>query len=108
MASEFYLNTPTAQLAPLGLIGMMGGIFMAWKIKRFEPFMRRWFLHRPVIFTTSARREWANCVTMFTSTVRRQFYKLQNTYFAIFRSLINHLRTSVLTLSPSSHSVLPR
>nr|KIR88572.1 rhomboid-like protein [Cryptococcus tetragattii IND107] len=74
MASEFYLNTPTAQLAPLGLIGMMGGIFMAWKIKRFEPFMRRWFLHRPVIFTTSARREWANCVTMFTSTISHQSF----------------------------------
>ncbi|WWD19890.1 hypothetical protein CI109_104359 [Kwoniella shandongensis] len=72
VGSEFYLNTPSAQLAPLGLIGFMGTVFLAWKVKRWEPFMRKWWLHRPVLFTPSRSREWANCVTLFTSTLSHQ------------------------------------
>ncbi|ODO05509.1 hypothetical protein I350_04560 [Cryptococcus amylolentus CBS 6273] len=72
--SEFYLNSPPAQLAPLALIGGMGTIFLAWKVPRAEKFMRKWFLHRPVIYTASAKREWANCVTLFTSTISHQSF----------------------------------
>ncbi|KAK8853462.1 hypothetical protein IAR55_004169 [Kwoniella newhampshirensis] len=72
VSSEFYLNTPSSQLAPLGLIGFMGTVFLAWKVKRWEPWMRKWWLHRPVLFTPSTRREWANCVTLVTSTLSHQ------------------------------------
>ncbi|WVQ83707.1 hypothetical protein IAT38_005851 [Cryptococcus sp. DSM 104549] len=72
VTTEFYLNAPAAQSTPLGLIGVMGTVFLAWKIRRIEPFMRKWWLHRPVLFTSSKRKEWANCVTLFTSTLSHQ------------------------------------
>lgn len=68
-AKEYVLNTPPAQVIPMQVVGGMGVIFLAWRVGRWEPFMRKWFLHRPVIFAGGARREWANCVTMFTSIV---------------------------------------
>ena len=46
--SETYLHTPPAQLACLGIIGFNGLVFLAWRIPRFEPFMRRYFMHWPV------------------------------------------------------------
>lgn len=67
---EYLLNTPPAQLAPMGLIGVMGTVFLAWRVKRWEPFMRKWWLHRPVILGGGPVKEWQNSVTLFTSTVR--------------------------------------
>ncbi|WVO17103.1 hypothetical protein L204_104792 [Cryptococcus depauperatus] len=85
LASEFLLNTPAAQLAPLELIAGMGGIFLAWKVRRLEPFMKKWFLHRPVIFTHSTKLAWANCVTLLTSTVSHQsFAHFAFNSFALF------------------------
>ncbi|WVR09662.1 hypothetical protein IAU60_006737 [Kwoniella sp. DSM 27419] len=71
LVSEFQLNSPPAQLAPLSLIAGMGSIFLLWKVRRLEPFMRRWWLHRPVVFGR-AKDEWKNCITMFTSTLSHQ------------------------------------
>jgi len=69
VGQEYFLNTPPAHLAPVGLIGVMGTVFLAWKVKRWEPFMRKWWLHRPVILGSGAARQWQNSVTLFTSTV---------------------------------------
>lgn len=69
VGQEYFLNTPPAHLAPVGLIGVMGTVFLAWKVKRWEPFMRKWWLHRPVILGSGAVRQWQNSVTLFTSTV---------------------------------------
>jgi hypothetical protein len=69
VGQEYFLNTPPAHLAPVGLIGVMGTVFLAWKIKRWEPFMRKWWLHRPVVLGAGAARQWQNSVTLFTSTV---------------------------------------
>lgn len=46
--SETYLHTPPAQLVCLGIIGFNGLVFLAWRIPRFEPLMRRYFMHWPV------------------------------------------------------------
>jgi len=73
VAQEYFLNTPPAHLAPVGLIGVMGTVFLAWKVKRWEPFMRKWWLHRPVILGSGAVRQWQNSVTLFTSTVSRPY-----------------------------------
>lgn len=70
VGQEYFLNTPPAHLAPVGLIGVMGTVFLAWKVKRWEPFMRKWWLHRPVILGSGAVRQWQNSITLFTSTVR--------------------------------------
>ncbi|KAL7424497.1 hypothetical protein Q5752_000181 [Cryptotrichosporon argae] len=72
LTSEYLLNTPAAQLAPAGLIAGMGAVFLAWRVPRWEPFMRTWFLHRPVVFTRGM--EWRNCVTLFTSTISHQSF----------------------------------
>jgi rhomboid-like protein len=69
-SKEYLLNSHPASTVPVQLAVGMGTVFLAWKVRRWEPFMRKWFLHRPVIFTSSVRAEWTNCVTMFTSTVR--------------------------------------
>lgn len=45
--SEYYLNTPPSQLACLGIIGLNGLIFLAWRIPAIEPLMRTWFMHWP-------------------------------------------------------------
>jgi rhomboid-like protein len=71
-AKEYTLNTPAAQLAPVGLVGIMGIVFLAWKVPRLEPFMRKWWLHRPVVLGGRVR-EWQNCVTLFTSIVRLRY-----------------------------------
>lgn len=69
VGQEYMLNTPPAQLAPMALVGLMGTVFLAWRVKRWEPFMRKWWLHRPVILGGGAVKEWQNSVTLFTSTV---------------------------------------
>ena len=68
--TEWQLNTPPSQLVPMEIAGGMGLIFLAWKVRRWEPFMRKWFLHRPVILGGGPKKEWANTVTLFTSIVR--------------------------------------
>jgi rhomboid-like protein len=52
----------------MGLVGAMGVVFLAWRIPRLEPVMRKWFLHRPVVLGGRIR-EWQNSVTLFTSVV---------------------------------------
>jgi len=74
VGQEYFLNTPPAHLAPVGLIGVMGTVFLAWKVKRWEPFMRKWWLHRPVILGSGAVRQWQNSVTLFTSTVSTTYW----------------------------------
>ena len=69
LAEEYVLNTPPAQLAPTLLLPYLGGVFIAWRLRRLEPFMRKWFLHRPVVFS-APRQKWQETVTLFTSTVR--------------------------------------
>ncbi|OCF30911.1 rhomboid-like protein [Kwoniella heveanensis BCC8398] len=109
LASEFYLNTPSAQLAPLTLIGGMGTVFLMWKVRRLEPFMKRWWLHRPVVFG-SARDEWRNCVTMFTSVLSHQSLPhLAFNSFALFSfgaASYQYLSTSptLPALNSSSHT----
>ena len=68
LAKEYQLNTPAAQLAPMGIIAGMGLVFLGWRVKRLEPWMRKWWLHSPVVFG-GARQKWAESVTLFTSTV---------------------------------------
>ena len=53
----------------MALVGGMAMVFLGWKVARWEPWMRRWWLHQPVLFSGGVRREWANCVTLFTSVV---------------------------------------
>lgn len=65
---EWVLNSPPAQVAPTTLIAGMGGVFLLWRIRRLEPWMRKWWLHRPVVFGGPGR-EWQNCVTLLTSVV---------------------------------------
>lgn len=47
-ASESYLVTPPAQLVCLSIIGLNACVFLAWKIPRLEPTMRRFWMHWPV------------------------------------------------------------
>lgn len=47
-ASETYLVTPPAQLVCLSIIGINACVFLAWKIPRLEPAMRRFWMHWPV------------------------------------------------------------
>ena len=70
MVAGWELNTPPARLVPMELIAGMGVIALAWRSPRLEPFMRKWFLHRPVVFSSRALRQWQASVTLFTSTVR--------------------------------------
>ncbi|KAK1922274.1 hypothetical protein DB88DRAFT_390088 [Papiliotrema laurentii] len=73
LAEEYVLNTPPAQLAPTLLLPYLGGVFIAWRLRRLEPFMRKWFLHRPVVFS-APRQKWQETVTLFTSTVSHQSF----------------------------------
>ncbi|KAK4687659.1 hypothetical protein P7C73_g2468, partial [Tremellales sp. Uapishka_1] len=73
MVSEYTLNTPASQQVPLAIISVMGTVFLAWKVPRWEPFMRRWFLHHPVVFgARSQARRWGDTVTLFTSVISHQ------------------------------------
>ncbi|WRT69961.1 uncharacterized protein IL334_006952 [Kwoniella shivajii] len=104
MASEFYLNTPSAQLAPMGLIFFMSNVFVWWKLRRLEPSMRKWWLHRPIVFGR-ARDEWRNCVTMFTSTLSHQSLPhLAFNSLALFS--FGSAAYSYLSSSPSSPSLV--
>lgn len=69
MTKEYMLNTPPAQLVPLQIVAGMGVVFLGWKIHGLEPWMRRWWLHRPVVLG-GAKQKWAETVTLFTSVVR--------------------------------------
>lgn len=68
-AREWTLNTPSARLVPMALVGVMSVVFLGWKVARWEPWMRRWWLHRPVVLGGGVGRKWANCVTLLTSVV---------------------------------------
>ncbi|ORX40474.1 hypothetical protein BD324DRAFT_647404 [Kockovaella imperatae] len=72
MILEGELNTPPATLVPLEIIGTMAFITLAWRGRRTEGFMRRWFLHRPVVFSTSAKKKWQESITLFTSILSHQ------------------------------------
>lgn len=65
---EYILNTPPAEIAPLEIVSYMGVVFLAWKMRRLEPFMRKWFLHRPVSLG-GTRNRFAESVTLLTSVV---------------------------------------
>ncbi|CAD6581028.1 MAG: hypothetical protein TREMPRED_002910 [Tremellales sp. Tagirdzhanova-0007] len=69
---EWTLNTPSARLAPMILVAGMAVVFAGWKVKRFEPWMKTWWLHRPVLLGGSAISEWANPVTLITSVLSHQ------------------------------------
>ena len=71
LATEYTLNTPPAQLAPMAIISVMGVVFLGWRVRRLEPWMRKWWLHRPVVLSTRPIKQWAETVTLFTSTVGR-------------------------------------
>ncbi|RXK36554.1 hypothetical protein M231_06164 [Tremella mesenterica] len=72
ITKNYALNSPPSQVTQLGLISVMGTVFLAWKIRRLEPFMKRWFTHRPVVLGGGVKREWANTVTLFTSVISHQ------------------------------------
>lgn len=90
-AQEYALNTSPAQVAPMGLIGVMGVVFLGWRIRALEPWMRKWWLHRPVLLNGTRRGEWANCLTLFTSTVSARIVVDLTTC----SSRINHLCITV-------------
>lgn len=69
MWEESTLNRPIMREPIVQILTVFGIVFLGWKTRRLEPFMRKWFLHRPVILGGGAKREWANCVTMLTSVV---------------------------------------
>jgi rhomboid-like protein len=67
---EWWYNTPPAMVAPVQVIGIMGVVFLGWRVGRWERIMGRWFMHRPVTLGVRSRMtEWRDCVTLFTSTV---------------------------------------
>ena len=51
----------------------MAVITLLWKDRRREAFMKKWFLHKPVVFSAKASRQWQESFTLFTSTVRNVF-----------------------------------
>ena len=93
---EWKLNTPAAQYAPMELILGMGGVFLLWKVRRLEPWMRKWWLHRPMVF--GGRSEWQNSVTLFTSVVGLPFFPSFESQLA--DDVLSYL-TSRLLISPS-------
>lgn len=65
---EWKINSQPAYTAPAGLIAGMAVVFALFNVRSLNPFMRKWFMHRPVVFSGG---EWRNCLTMFTSTVSK-------------------------------------
>lgn len=74
---EWKLNSPPAQTVQAGLIGAFVVVFLGWKMRRLEPFMRKWWLHRPVVFGGKLK-EWQQSITLFTSTVRPRYLCVKN------------------------------
>lgn len=71
MFSEWRIESPPAEVVPMAIVAGMGVIFLMWQSPRLQPFMRKWFLHRPVLLGARPKKEWANCVTLITSVVSR-------------------------------------
>lgn len=61
---EWRINSPASRVAPAALIGLMVPVFLAWQVRAWQPFMRKWFTHYPVVFRGGEAR---SCVTMITS-----------------------------------------
>lgn len=111
-AKEYVLNTPPVKVVPMQVAGGMGLVFLAWRVGRWEPFMRKWFLHRPVLFSGGVRREWANCVTLFTSVVSTSYpskiFKADSIDItSIIRTLLLQFIRPNLFRSSSIHLPLP-
>lgn len=66
MMKEWQLNQPASSRAPVLLLGVMIPVFLAWQVRRFQPFMRKWFTHFPIVFPGGEAR---SCITMLTSTI---------------------------------------
>lgn len=66
MVKEWQLNQSNSSRAPALLLGVMIPVFLAWQVRRWQPFMRKWFTHYPVVFRGGEPR---SCATMLTSTI---------------------------------------
>lgn len=64
MYKEAQINQSSAVHATSVLLGVMVPIFLAWQVRRWQPFMQRWFTHFPVVFRGGEPR---SCATMLTS-----------------------------------------
>lgn len=86
----------------MGLVGIMGVVFLAWRIPRLEPLMRKWFLHRPVVLGGRIS-QWQNSVTLFTSVVSLLSAHFGRGVQSIPADLHSHhsCPTSLLPISPS-------
>lgn len=102
MFEEWRINSAPAFVAPAVLISGMATVFLAFQVRSAIPFMRKWFMHRPVVF---AGGEWRNCVTMFTSTVSAaSFAELTNSRSHTSNSGTLHSTASHCTLSDPQHT----
>ncbi|WOO78596.1 Presenilins-associated rhomboid-like protein, mitochondrial [Vanrija pseudolonga] len=111
MFSEWRIESPPAEVVPMAIVAGMGVIFLMWQSPRLQPFMRKWFLHRPVLLGARPKKEWANCVTLITSVVSHQglahyafnsialisFGSAAYTYLATPDPALPHLATSTHT-----------
>lgn len=66
MVKEWELNQSPSARGPAILFSIMIPVFLAWQVRRYQPFMRKWFTHFPVVFKGGEPR---SCVTMLTSVV---------------------------------------
>jgi hypothetical protein len=70
MGANWWYKAPVGSVASAQVIGVMGLVFLGWRVKGWERGMGRWFLHRSVNLGVRTRAtEWRDCFTLFTSTV---------------------------------------